>query len=251
MKKLFLLLMVFILSNNVISQKSFSKIELKLFQRTDWYPEFSYNVGGRPSNDFLKMRGISWGAVANFKYPLSQQIKIKAGLGFYNYSFNHLENRNSLFGKGTSREIDYPSQINVNYTTDRYYYRSVLLNIGVEKEFLIKHNLVLAIGPELSNYYTISQKYHLTYGGINYKRKENAFFGHSIVLNASLFKKTDKIEIGPSLIIPVFDIWKQDDVFPGENRADSRSRWLRGIGVGIGINFLISKNQNHETIIQN
>jgi hypothetical protein len=251
MKKLFLLLTVFVLSNNVISQKSFSKIELKLFQRIDWYPGFSYNVGGRPSNDFLKMRGISWGAFANIKYPLSKQIKVKAGLGFYNYSFNHLENENSLFGKGKSREIDYPSTMNLNYTTDRYYYRSILVNIGIEKEFFVRHDLVLAIGSELNNYYTISQKYHLTYRGINYKRNENAFFGHSIVLNSSLFKKTDKIEIGPSLIVPVFDIWKQDVVFPEENSADSRTKWFSGIGLGISINFLISKKQNHETINQN
>jgi len=251
MKKSCSLLMLFILSNHVISQKSFSKIELKLFGRTDWYPEFSYNVGGRPSTDFLKIRGMSWGAVANFKYPLSKQIKVKAGVGFYNYSFNHLENRNTLFGNGTSREIDYPSTINFNFTTDRYYYRSILLNIGIEKEFLVKRNLILAFGPELNSYYTVSQKYHLTSNGINYKRNENAFFGHSFLLNASLFKKTDKIEIGPSLIVPVFDIWKQDEVFPGEKSADSRSRWLRGIGVGISINFLILKKQNHETINQN
>jgi hypothetical protein len=149
--------------------------------RLDYYPEFSYNVGGRPSNDYLKMRGISWGTVANFKYPLGKKIKVKAGLGFYNYSFNHLEHENSLFGKGKSREIDYPSTTNFNFTTDRYYYRSILLNIGIEKELLLKQNLILAIGPELNNYYTVSQKYHLTYQSINYKRNENSFFGHSIV----------------------------------------------------------------------
>jgi hypothetical protein len=66
-----------------------------------------------------------------------------------------------------------------------------------------------------------------------------------------LFKKTDKIEIGPSLIVPVFDIWKQDVVFPEENSADSRTKWFSGIGLGISINFLISKKQNHETINQN
>jgi hypothetical protein len=106
------------------------------FVRIDWYPEISFNYAGRYSTDYLKMKGESWGIDLNYKYALDNSINLKAGLGYFRYSFNKLENYNSLFGNSNIRPIDYPSFNNLGYYTDAYFYNSLSLNIGAEKIFL-------------------------------------------------------------------------------------------------------------------
>lgn len=229
------------LHNTSIGQKQLKKIEIKPFQRIDWYPEFSYNVGGRPSTDYLTMRGASFGIISNYKHSISSKLNIIAGIGFYNYSFNKLKNINSMFGTGSARVIDYPSPLDPIYTTDRYFYQSLFLNVGTEKKIEFKNNMLFTLGVELQNFYTISQRYHLASRNINFKKEESRYFGSSILLSPTLIKRFKKIEIGPSILIPVYDSWKKDDVFPGENNSESRHKWLRGIGWGISTNFLLIK----------
>ncbi len=61
-------------------QKMKSQIEISPFIQYDKYPEFSYNLLGRTSTDFLKMQCVSWGIVANYKRLLTQHLYIKAGI---------------------------------------------------------------------------------------------------------------------------------------------------------------------------
>jgi hypothetical protein len=240
LKRILSLLIVFILTSNGYSQQYSSKIEVKPYIRLDWYPEFSYNVGGRPSTDYLTIEGTSFGIVSNYKLPVSNKLNLIAGIGFYNYSFNKLENINSIFGKGHARVIDYPSPLDPIYTTDKYFYRTIFLNIGAERIFYLKNNTIFITGIELQNHYTISQGYHLASRNINFDTKEKRFFGHSILIMPSLLKRFQNFQIGPSLLIPVFDTWKKDKVFPGEIESENRNKWFRGIGLGISSNLLLT-----------
>ena len=240
MKRILVLLFVIILSNAGISQKQSSKIEIRPYQRIDWYPEFSYNIRGRPSIDYLTIRGSSMGVLTNYKHPISSRLNLVTGIGYYKYSFNKLENINSMFGKGNARVIDYPSPLDPIYTTDKYFYHSIVLNVGAEKNIDLKNNMIFSAGIELYNYYTISQRYHLASRSINFKKGENRYFGLSFLLTSALLKRFQNFEIGPSILIPVFDTWKKDIVFPGENDSGTRNKWFQGIGWGISSNFLLT-----------
>lgn len=223
-------------------QKKINQIEIKPFIRRDSYPEFSYNYAGRVSTDHLKMKGKSWGINLNYKYALKNNINLKGGLGYYNYSFDKLENINTQFGVSDTRPIKYPSLTNLGYYTDGYHYNNILINLGIEKLIYLKKELILITGMELNNYFTFSQVYHISYQGTAaYKNKANRLFGHSLGLNISLVKQIGKMYIGPVLVLPVFDTWKKDNIFQGEVNSEYRNKWINGIGLGISCNFLLKK----------
>ena len=220
------------------SQQKLGRIEIKPYVRFDSYPEFSYNIAGRPSTDYLKMEGTSWGLNTYYRFPMYKGFNLKGGLGYYKYSFTTLANHNTQFGNGDSRAIIYPSFFQPVYTTDNYYYNSIAINLGIEKIIKLKNDFFIVSGVELNNYFTVSQSYHITSQGSQpYKNTSSRFFGHSVTLDFSLLKQIKETQIGPILILPVFDNWKKDNVFPGESNSENRNKWFNGIGFGISFNF--------------
>ena len=220
------------------SQQKLGRIEIKPYVRFDSYPEFSYNIAGRPSTDYLKMEGTSWGLNTYYRFPMYKGFNLKGGLGYYKYSFTTLENHNTQFGSGDSRVIIYPSFFQPVYTTDNYYYNSIAIKLGIEKIIKLKNDFFIVSAVELNNYFTVSQSYHITFQGSQpYKNTSTRFFGHSVTLDFSLLKQIKETQIGPILILPVFDNWKKDNVFPGESNSENRNKWFNGIGFGISFNF--------------
>ncbi len=238
MKKLFISSYLMLYFINVQSQQILGRIEIRPYVRCDWYPEFSYNIGGRPSTDYLKIEEISWGFNAYYRYPTKKGINFKGGLGYYKYSFTTLENYNTHFGSADARIIIYPSFFQPTYATNNYYYNNIAINLGIEKIIKLKNDLFIVSGIELNNYCTVSQAYHMTFQGSQpYKNTSSRFFGHSVTINFSLLKQIKETQIGPILILPVFDNWKKDSIFPGENSSEYRNKWFNGIGFGISFNF--------------
>lgn len=245
-KQLFAIFFLF-LSNFVIAQKTSGQIEINPYMRMDWYPEFSYNIGGRPSTDYTKMRGKNWGLNVNYKYPMKKDIFIKAGLGYYRHSFNKINTFNTMFGNSNARMINYTDPRYIVFTTDKYWYNCISANIGIEKLFKIKNDMQIIGGLNLNNYYTYSQNYHIpiyfTVNPINnnYKLNNDRFFGLSANIHAGLLKKIGKVSIGPSIILPVYDTCNTDRAFPDEDNDGFRNKWFKGIGLGIICNFSLTK----------
>jgi hypothetical protein len=97
----------------------------------------------------------------------------------------------------------------------------------------------------LNTYYTFSQSYHLTFnpydGNLNFNKKGAEFLGISTNLTAGIIKQVGRLQIGPSLILPIYDTWKKDPVFLEENYDGGKHKWLNGIGVGIVCNISLHK----------
>ncbi|MDP3915859.1 MAG: hypothetical protein Q8R96_19200 [Bacteroidota bacterium] len=219
--------------------------------RYDTYPEFLASETSLSSN-YITLKGTSLGVIVSYKHPLSksQSLFIKSGIGYYQYSFNKMKNRNTRFGNSERRLINFPSPLFIPFFTDKYWYNTISANIGIEKLFYWKKDLQISIGANINNYYTYSQYYHITYENPNtqinndYKNKIRRNFGLSANLSASLLKKLGKISLGPAIIIPVYDRWKTDETFTDEAESDSRNKFLRGIGLGISCNYsLTTKNK--------
>jgi hypothetical protein len=253
MKKSFFTILFILFFISCIAQKKGDQIEINPYYKLDWYPEFSYSIN--PSNNyFAKISATSWGINANYKFDLGKKIFLKFGTGYFKYAFNKIEGKNSLFpsSKFKSRVIAFPSPLYVIFGTDKYWYNTISINIGIEKVFDISRSWKMATGLLLNNYYTFSQTYHMKpdypIGPPNhkYKLKNNRYFGLSSSVEIGLLKKIKQINIGPVLLLPVYDMWKQDKVFPknensAESDSDGRHKWFRGIGFGISCSYSITK----------
>lgn len=244
MKHYFITLALVSISYYSLSQKESNSFEILPYGRVDWYPEFSYVLNGRPSTDYVKIKGVSIGADITYKVPLSTTWTIRPGLGFYQYSFNNIERRNTSLGNSNARNINFISSLLIPYFTDKYRYNCIAVNLGIEKEFILKENYQVQIAADLKNFWTFSQLYHLTNnpgGDQKFKKNDIRYFGTTALLTTNIVKRLRRLSVGPSLRLPIFDIWKTDSVFPEETGKDTRNKVFRGLGLGVVFNYYLNK----------
>lgn len=252
MTKYFFLIIVLLFLQDAKAQKNYKQIEIEPYIKLDKYPQFT-NAINVISNYKLKINGTSWGFNSSYKTPLKKKFFLKVGIGYFKYAFNKIKSINQSFGEGKRRIINYPTTLSIVLGTDKYWYNTVCINLGIEKVFELKSDLQLNCGIRLLNYFTFSQHYHIPADNSfippalkienNYKTTVNRYFGTGTELNLDLLKKIRKVSLGPSLIIPVYNSWKQDAIFPTETNSSNRSKWLGGIGIGLKCNYLISKTK--------
>jgi hypothetical protein len=226
-----------------LSQNGTNTLEILPYARVDWYPEFSYVLNGRPSTDYVEMKGTSFGIDIIYKVPASKTWSIRSGLGFYRYSFNDIERRNTSLGNSNSRNINFVSPLLIPYFTDKYWYNSICVNVGIEKNIFINGNYQIQFAADIKNYLTFSQFYHLTNnpgGEQSFKKNDTKYFGTSAMLTANIVKSFGKLGIGPSVRIPIFDVWKTDSVFPEETGKDFRNKMFRGVEFGVVFNYSLT-----------
>ncbi len=233
-----------LISYSSFGQKEKALIEINPYLQWDNYPSFTFPFNSTRNNT-IKINAISWGVAANYKFSLKKNWLAKIGTGYYKYSFNNIKNYDPLFGNNTRRGINYPGgSATFYYVCDKYWYNTITVNLGFEKLFDLKKDVDFIGGFDVINYYTFSQQYNIP--GSNFDRKyktaNNRYFGLSLNLNAGLQKRFGNIIIGPTIILPVFRMWKQDMVFPQEENNGSRSKWLRGIGVGFTCSYNLTKH---------
>ncbi len=253
MKKKVLIVIIFFVANNTLAQNLNRQIEIEPYLRWDTYPQFS-NAINVISNYKLDIKGNSWGINAAYKIHVKNNFSIKVGVGYFKYAFNKIESTNPSFGKGDRRVINYPTTLSLVLATDKYWYNTVCLNIGIEKYFTVKHHLLITTGITVKNYFTLSQEYHVPADNSfippalkienDYKTSTKRYFGLGTEFNIGLLKRIGKVSIGPSLIIPIYDNWKQDQIFPTENNSGNRSKWFNGMGIGIICNYSLKNTIN-------
>ena len=169
---------------------------------------------------------------------------MRPGLGFYKYSFNDIDRKNTSFGNSESRNINFVSPLLIPYFTDKYWYNSIALNLGIENDFPIFRDCQVRLATDIKNYITFSQSYHLTTnpdGSKNFNKNDTKYYGISLLATAGLIKRFKKISVGPSVIVPIFDGWRTDQAFPQETGKDTRNKFFGGVGFGIVFNYSWNK----------
>jgi len=247
MKNILLVICMLVINNSSFAQEAPNQIEFTPFLRWDNYSKFNYAINSVNSNT-VGIKGMSWGIDATYKFSITNNFYLKAGLGYYKYSFNKIDQINSLLGRSDNRIIEYippdPWAPAIVYTTDKYWYNCIVGTIGIERQLAISKSVQLLCGVNIRNYYSYSQHYHIVYPspqGTNYKQKHSRYFGFSADLNASLQKKMGKINLGPTFSFPIYNLWKQDEVFPQEENRKARNKWFSGVGIGLTCNYSLSK----------
>jgi hypothetical protein len=243
--KLFIAAVLFVFMQlPATSQKPKPEIEISPYFRMDWYPKFNYAYNSVSTNT-VKIIGSNWGTAITYKIPTSRKATYRLGLGYYKYSFNRIKSHNTRSGKGKSRHVDDYSPPggftpSFPFTTDKYWYNTVSLDLGMEKKVGVDLGLEFNYGFEISNYFSFSQKYHIRFpnpSGVNHIRDEFRYFGLSAKLITGLRKKIGNVTIGPNIILPIFDNWRKDDMFTDEKKSESRSKWSQGVAVGFSCAF--------------
>jgi hypothetical protein len=117
--------------------------------------------------------------------------------------------------------------------------------------------LLITTGIIVKNYFTFLQEYHMPYDNSfvqpalkienDYRTNVKRYFGLGTEFKIGLLKRMNKLSIGPSLIVPIYDNWRQDKIFPTETNSDNRSKWFKCIGIGIICNYSLKKLKNRET----
>ena len=166
-------------------------------------------------------------------------------MGYFNYRFDKLDNTNSLTGKSQARPIDFVSPLFIQYSTDKYHYNNFMMRTGVEKEVDLNNGFKIIACFDLNAYYSFSQYYHLTFnpwdGNLNFNKKNTMLFGFSSIISTGITKQFNRLQIGPSLIVPIYDSWWKDPVFLEEDYNGGKNKWLNGIGAGIICNISLHK----------
>jgi len=233
MKNLLLSILLLLFTHLSFAQTSKSQLEVMPYMRFDSYSEFSYNYKDRTNSDYLEVKGISWGTNINYKHLLRKNIFIKAGLGYYRYSFNTLKGI-SIWGETKSRPINYNSEIEVLYYTDGYWYNCVSLNVGLEKAIPLSKNLQVITSLNFSNYYTYAQNYHLGHNDSNFKVNNKKSFGYSGYLNLGITKTINDYSFGPFILMPIYTSWMKDKLFDETTtKNEAVNKWFRGWGMGL------------------
>lgn len=169
---------------------------------------------------------------------------MRTGLGYYKYAFNKINRRNTSFGNSVTREINYPSPLLIAFLTDKYWYHTIDVTVGLERQFNFKNGFRVRLAGDLKNYFTYSQYYQLSYnpgGSVDYNKNAFKYFATSVVAKIDLAKNIgDQLSLGPSLSLPVFDIWKTDDTFPEETGKGNRSKISMGIGIGLSFSYYLN-----------
>jgi len=233
----------FFFSNSIFGQTSTNQIEINSYLQGDSYPSFSIRFNS-VTNSTIKIHGISWGSGMNYKYSLKNNSFIKGGLGYHKYSFSKIERYTRPFGDTKARVINYTGGYSsFAYVTDKYWYNTISATVGFEKLYTLKKNTNFIAGVNAVNYFTFSQRYNIpgTFKDVTFKKTISRYFGLSFIANAGLQKNFGRFNLGPTIHLPIFSSWKQDAIFPHEENNDSRSKWLRGIGIGFTCAYPLTK----------
>lgn len=155
-----LVLIFTLFTNFLFGQKPNSQIEINPYFRWDSYPKFNYAINSVNTNT-VKINSSSFGIDVAYKIPIRNRLYLKTGLGYYKYAFNKIDDVNSLFSNSpnNSRIVDgyippgntTPS---ITFSTDKYWYNTISLNIGIERHINLQKKMLLILGANFSNYYT-------------------------------------------------------------------------------------------------
>ncbi len=249
-KRIALSLILIIPFQYLFSQNRNTFLDFNVFYKYDKYPTFSNNINVI-SNYQLSIIGVSWGINGNIKKEILKNIIFESGIGYYKYSFNKIKSQHPTFGIGKQRSINYPTTLGISLYTDKYWYNTANFNIGIGRKIKLSKKYHIETGFNVSNFFTYSQHYKIPVDNSfippalrienDYKLKNKSYFGSSIFYTISVFKSINKISIGPNLILPIYEKWKLDNIFPTENISSSRNKWLKGISGGVKISYSLNK----------
>jgi hypothetical protein len=222
-------------------QKKNNSIEIVPIIRYDNYADFDDRFADRSYTTRLKLRGISWGVDAKYKFAINNKWNAKAGIGYYKYSFNKMSNYNPVFRtRSNAREVSLVRPFYLIYNTNNYWYNCVNLSLEANRIFPIGSMYEGILGATINNFISYSQRYYVTLERSVEKTNSFQYYGFAGHVSAGLNKKFKDFYVGPHLILPIYDTWS-NDIMLSQMPVAARRKWLNGVGISFVVGFYIKK----------
>lgn len=236
MFKVFFLFLLLLRSLTSIGQGKAS-IEVSLQSRYDKHADYITRFGYRSYTDGMKLWGRSQGLQFSYLHPLTKDIKLRVGAGYYLLKVDKIKRTSPWSDNVPNRTIDYnhPSGIQPVFHTNKYQYNNLSLAAGLIYEKAVAENLILQAGAAYNFLYTFSQKYRITYDNTMYKTTKPKELGFGLNASLGVLKIIrDKYYFNPELLVPVYQQLKGDQVFR-ESKKVKMTKWLQGGGLSISV----------------
>jgi hypothetical protein len=242
--KLFTLLLLLAAALNLTAQKPLNTgaFEINPYLRYDKYPPI--NASTNPlSNQTLEIRGSGFGGNIFYHFPSQRKIHFRTGLGYYRYSFNNITSKHNNVEVGRQRMLNYVGMGDLIYTTDKYWYHTLTLSAGAQTGIVNRPRYSLNAGILAQYFFSFSQYYRIVEDAPagppehRFNRKHGRGFAFSGGIDLNFLYHLAHFSIGPTVQLPIYDRWQQDEIFPGEEDVKSRSKWLRGLAPGLSIRY--------------
>lgn len=228
-----------------------AELSATAYLRMDKYPAFFYATGPTTGST-VNIKGLSPGFNIDYTRKISNTAYVNGRIGYYRYSFNKIERSTDIGTAVNSRPTNLqllPGAF-ITFDTDKYFYNTVCFGIGTGKNFQLPRNILFRAGCMFNNYVTFSQKYQITYDNPDnqienpYRSTQARYFAFEGDVQLSVLKFTGRYRFGPIILLPVYSVWKADDVFTYEKNSGSRSKWFKGFGAGFTFCYPLTAKNN-------
>jgi hypothetical protein len=185
-----------------------------------------WNHSENPSNPTTAGNAISYGINAHYTRSIYKSFYIKAGLGFFEQSFN------------IKRYFDDPIQV-MHYTKSYNYYNLHLFG-GLGYRITLTPGTWLQASGSYHILQSFAQKYTLDH--VTKSNNKSLFAGNMANINLGIEKQLHpKITLGIDIVLPVFTNWGEDNRFSFDNQQPGFSRkianHLFSLGCSITCNY--------------
>lgn len=239
MEKLFLLLLLVSTASIAVGQNKPS-LEISLYSRYDKHADYITRFGDRSFTDAVKLWGVSHGLQFYYWQPIIKRLKAGVGIGYSQLGINKVRATSPRASNVQARMIDYtfPSGIKPAVSTSKYHYHNLTLSTGLKYEHSISEKLFLTAAADLNYIYTFSQQYRIPWASSNikYKTSNSKQLGFNVNASLGILKKVlnDRYYVNPSLILPLYQQLKGDEVFK-ENENVKMTKNFNGAGISITV----------------
>ena len=196
-----------------------------------------------PTAPFYKeyLTGTAIGYGFNVGYSFQPKLFIKStsffvnvGMGYYNQKIN------------ISRPFDYPSFIEIIYTTDYYSYQNLHWSGGLSYRHLLKKRLFLNYNVSYNRLRSYRQEYKPTSNNWpSYISKNKIDFGKSFSLSISLQPQIKNNFLISIDLIAQYTQWRNDKIF--QDDPSSFSAPFFSMGTAVGLVYLLNQNAQVKT----
>jgi hypothetical protein len=187
----------------------------------------------------MQLYGLSYGLSLHFRRIFNHRLSAALGFGYYRLGINKINTTQRPFsGIAHSRPLDYidhssPFQTSLLYATPAYYYNTLSFSLSIEKSFPLTKGLFLDGGTGVTKYYTFSQRYQVPRKETFPTRNEK-WLGTGASVCLGLSRHFNSMYVKPTLIIPVYQQIKSDEVFLEDPKL-RLTKWFGGVGLAITV----------------
>jgi hypothetical protein len=186
----------------------------------------------------MTLSGPSAALQIQFQYPITSAIRLGAGVGYGRLGINNIKSTSPWIPVVFGRAVNYrhPRGIEPLFHTHKYHYNNLNVSASISFEKELEKNAALNVGISFHYLHTTSQVYHIDYGGIKFRNREDRKLGSALDSYVGVLMKfgNGRYFVNPKIISPIYQRLHGDELFR-EHESIRITKWFKGGGVSIAL----------------